>query len=72
MAQTLRFTSFGSVMPQSVAATMSQCSKALAKPAALVRVVAQPVQQLGEAPLVRIDAAAPFDRFEMLGVRELR
>ena len=28
MAQTLRFTFFGSVMPQSVAATMSQCSKA--------------------------------------------
>jgi hypothetical protein len=28
MAQTLRFTFFGSVMPHSVAATMSQCSKA--------------------------------------------
>ena len=36
----------------------------------LVRVVAQPVQQLGEAPLMRIDAAAPCDGLEVLLVRE--
>ena len=51
-------------MPQSVAATMSQCSSAVTKLGALVGVVAQPVQQLGEAPLVRVDAAAPVDAFE--------
>jgi hypothetical protein len=33
MAQALRFACLGSAMPQSVAATMSQCSKALAKAA---------------------------------------
>jgi hypothetical protein len=38
---------------------------------ALFRVVSQPVQQLGESPLVGIDSAAPFDRFQMLAVGEL-
>ncbi len=37
---------------------------------ALVGVVAQPVQELGEAPLVRVDAAAPLDGFEVLAVGE--
>ena len=69
MAQTLRVTPRGSVMPQSVAATMSQCSSAVAKRVALVGIVAQPVQQLGEAPLGRVDAAAPVDRFEVLAAR---
>ena len=32
---------------------------------ALVGVVAEPVQELGEAPLVRVDAAAPLDGFEV-------
>ena len=31
---------------------------------ALLRIVAQPVQQLGEAPLVGVDAAAPLDAFK--------
>ena len=39
---------------------------------AFFRVVAQPVQQLGESPLVRVDAAAPFDPFEAKSVRLLR
>ena len=51
MAQMLRGTCAGSVMPQSTAATMSQCSSAVTKRVALVGIVAQPVQQLGEAPL---------------------
>jgi len=38
--------------------------------AALVRIVTQPVEQLGEAPLVRIDAATPVDCFELFAVRE--
>ena len=38
---------------------------------ALLRIVAQPVQQLGESPLVGIHPAAPFDRFQVLGVGEL-
>ena len=70
MAQTLRLACRGSVMPASVAATMSQCSKAVANVGALVRIVAQPVQQLGEAPLVRVDAAAPLDGLEVFGVGE--
>ena len=71
MAQMLRFTSLGSVMPQSVAATMSQCSKALANSTALLRIVAQPVQQLGESPLMGVDPAAPLDRFQLFAVGEL-
>ena len=67
MAQTLRFTFAGSVTPESVAATMSQCSSAVANCRALLRIVPQPVQQLGEAPLVRIDAAAPVDRLQVFG-----
>ena len=59
-------------MPQSVAATMSQCSKAEANLVALVRIVAQPMEQLGEAPLVRVDAAAPVDGFELFAVRRAR
>ncbi len=38
---------------------------------ALLRVVAQPVQQLGESPLMGVDPAAPFDRFQMLRVGQL-
>ncbi len=38
---------------------------------ALVGVVAQPVEELGEAPLVGVDAAAPLDGFEVLAVGEL-
>ena len=38
---------------------------------ALFRVVPQPVQQLGESPLVRINAAAPLDRFEIFAVGKL-
>ncbi len=64
MAQTLRLTSLTLVMPLSVAATMSQCSRAVTKWVALVGIVAQPVEQLGESPLVRVDAAAPLDAFE--------
>ena len=69
MAQTLRFAFRGSVMPQSVAATMSQCSKAETNFARCVGVVAQPVQQLGKSPLGGIDAAAPLDGFELFAVR---
>ena len=54
----------GSVMPQSTAATMSQCSSAVAMRSRLAGVVAQPVQQLGEAPLGGVDAAAPGERVE--------
>ena len=67
MAQTLRLTLAGSVTPHSVAATMSQCSKAEAKLVAFVGIVAQPVEEFGEAPLVRVDAAAPLDGFEVFG-----
>ena len=38
---------------------------------ALVGVVAEPVEQLGEAPLVRVDVAAPVDGFEVFGKGEL-
>ena len=34
---------------------------------ALLRIVAQPVQQLGESPLRGIDAAAPVDGFQLFG-----
>ncbi len=70
MAQALRLTSAGVVMPARVAATMSQCSKAEAKLGAFLGVVAKPVEELGEAPLVRVDAAAPVDGFELLLVGE--
>src|ERR1700761_2996722 len=36
------------------------------KPAALFRIVPQPVQKLGEAPLRRIGAAAPVERRQSL------
>ncbi len=36
----------------------------------LVRVVAEPVEELGAAPLVGVDAAAPLDGFKTLGVGE--
>ena len=36
---------------------------------ALFRIVAQPVQKLGETPLGGVDAAAPVDGFELLPVR---
>ena len=39
---------------------------------ALLRIVTQPVQQLGESPFVRVHAAAPLDRLEVLLVRERR
>ena len=71
MAQMLRFTLAGSVTPESVAATMSQCSSAVAKRCALLGIVPQPVQQLGEAPLVRVDVAAPVDGLEVFGERQL-
>ena len=35
-----------------------------------IGVVAEPVEELGEAPLVRVDAAAPLDGFEAFGVGE--
>ena len=37
---------------------------------ALVGVVAEPVEELGESPLVGVDAAAPLDGFEMFAVGE--
>jgi hypothetical protein len=37
---------------------------------ALVRVVAEPVEELGESPLVGVDAAAPLDGLEVLLVGE--
>ena len=36
---------------------------------ALLGIVAQPVEQFGEAPFAGIDAAAPVDRIQMAGVR---
>ena len=36
---------------------------------ALVGVMAEPVKELGESPLVGVDAAAPFNAFEAEGVR---
>ena len=42
------------------------------EPCALLRVVAQPVQQLGKAPFARIDAPAPADGFQVLGIRRCR
>ena len=71
MAQMLRDTCAGSVMPQRVAATMSQCSRRGGEARALVGIVAQPVEQLGEAPLAGVDAAAPVDGFEVFGEGEL-
>ena len=40
------------------------------KPVALVRIVSQPVQQLGEAPLMRVNIAAPVDRLEVFSPRQ--
>ena len=37
---------------------------------AFVGVVAEPVEELGEAPLVGVDVAAPLDGFEVLGAGE--
>ncbi len=37
---------------------------------ALLGIVAQPVEKLGEAPLMRVDASAPLDGFEIFGVSE--
>ena len=42
------------------------------KGGALLWIVPQEVQQLGEAPLVRVDAAAPLNGLELLGVGERR
>jgi hypothetical protein len=53
-------------MPQSTAAIMSQCSSAVKKSAALVGVVAQPVEQFRKAPLRRIRSAAPIDGLKLL------
>ena len=39
---------------------------------ALLRVVPQPVQQFGESPLVRVDAAAPLDPFKTQFMRLAR
>ena len=68
-ADAARDAAAGSVMPQRVAATMSQCSRAVAKRGALFGVVAQPVEQLGQAPLGGVDAAAPIDGCELAGAR---
>ena len=38
----------------------------------LFRIVAQPMQQLGKAPLMRIDTAAPLNGFEVFFVRQRR
>ena len=37
---------------------------------ALLGIMAQPVEELGEAPLVRVDASAPLDGFEIFRVGE--
>ena len=70
MAQTLRFASLGSVMPLSVAATMSQCSKAEANWLRLSGLWRSQWKQFGKSPLVGIDAAAPLDGFEVFFVGE--
>ena len=49
---------------------MSQCSNAEGESLALVGIVTEPVEEFGEAPLMRVDAAAPLDRFEFLLVGE--
>ena len=61
-----------SVTPHSIAATMSQCSNAVDKLRALLRIVPQPVQQLRKSPLIRINAAAPVDRLKASPMRRAR
>jgi len=39
------------------------------EPGALFGIVAQPVEQLGEAPFAGVDAAAPVDGVQVAGVR---
>ena len=38
---------------------------------ALLRIVTQPMQQLGKSPLMGIHATAPINRFEMFAMRKL-
>ena len=61
IAQTLRVTLAGSLMPQSVAATMSQFSKRGGGLVAFVGIVAQPVEELGPAPFGGVGSSAPVD-----------
>ena len=71
MAQALRFSALTSVTPESVAATMSQCSSAVTNFSRLLRIVAQPMQEFRKSPLVRVDAAAPCNAFKSQLVRLL-
>ncbi len=70
MAQTLRFTWLGVGDAAERGGDHVAVLEGGGKLRALVRIVAEPVQQLGKAPLVRIDAAAPLDGFEILLVGE--
>ena len=64
MAQMLRGTCAGSVMPQSDGGDHVAVLERGDEAVALVGIVPQPVQQLRESPLGGVDAAAPLDGFE--------
>ena len=70
MAQALRGASAGDVMPQRVAATISQCSNAEARRSRLSGLWRSQCRSFAKPPLMRVDAATPVDCFEVLLVRE--
>ncbi len=73
MAQTLRLILAGSVTPVKVAAShvaMFQRRHELA--ARQFGLCAQPMQQLGKAPFMGIDAAAPIDRLQPIADARVR
>ncbi len=64
MAQTLRFNSSDGLDAAQRGRHHVAVLKSGDKASALFRIVAQPMQQLRESPLMRIDAAAPIDAFK--------
>ena len=61
-----------SLIPASVAGHHVAVLKRRYKSSALLGIVSQPVQQLRKSPLMRIHAAAPLNRFQLLPVCQLR
>ena len=72
IAQTLRFTCSRIGDPAQRRRHHVAVLERSGKLAALLGIVAQPVQQLRKSPLVRVHAAAPLDRLEVLLVRQRR
>ncbi len=71
MAQILRFTRLGISDSAQGGSDHVAVFESAGQLRALVRVMAQPMQQLRKSPLVGVDAATPFNRFQMFAMRQV-